>query len=71
MGNLKKDGSALRWETKMAPGGRGAWSTLQVLIGSLGCSLRARGQSVITIDSCYNEVHDDLTFNVTGATMVY
>ena len=22
MGNLKKDGLALRWETKMAPGGR-------------------------------------------------
>ena len=27
--------------------------------------------SVITIDSCYNEAHDDLTFNVIGATMAY
>ena len=26
---------------------------------------------MITIDSCYNEAHDDLTFNVIGATMVY
>ena len=26
---------------------------------------------MITIDSCYNEVHDDLTFNVIGATMLY
>ena len=27
--------------------------------------------SAITIDSCYNEAHDDLTFNVIGATMAY
>ena len=26
---------------------------------------------MITIDSCYNEEHDDLTFNVIGATMAY
>ena len=26
---------------------------------------------MITIDSCYNEVHDDLTFNVIGATIPY
>ena len=26
---------------------------------------------MITIDCCYNEAHDDLTFNVIGATMVY
>ena len=26
---------------------------------------------MITIDSCYNEAHDDLTFNVTDATMAY
>ena len=26
---------------------------------------------MITIDSCYNEAHDNLTFNVIGATMVY
>ena len=26
---------------------------------------------MITIDSCYSEVHDDLTFNVIGATMAY
>ena len=42
---------------------------LQFLIGSL--DFRARGQCVITIDSCYNEAHDDLTFNVIGATMAY
>ena len=42
---------------------------LQLLIGSL--DFRARGQGVITIDSCYNEAHDDLTFNVIGATMAY
>ena len=42
---------------------------LQFLIGSL--DFRACGQHVITIDSCYNEVDDDLTFNVIGATMVY
>ena len=40
----------------------------KLLIGSL--DFRARGQRVITIDSCYNEVHDDLTFNVIDATMV-
>ena len=40
-----------------------------VLIGSL--DFRARGQRMITIDSCYNEAHDDLTFKVIGATMVY
>ena len=54
MGKLKKDGLALRWETKMTPGEEiGAWSMLQFLIGSL--DFRARGQRVITIDSCYNE----------------
>ena len=42
---------------------------LKLLIGSL--DFHARGQRVITIDSCYNEVDDDLTFNVIGATMVY
>ena len=42
---------------------------LQFLIGSL--DFRARGQRMITIDSCYNEAHDDLTFNVIGATMAY
>ena len=42
---------------------------LKLLIGSL--DFRARGQRVITIDSCYNEAHGDLTFNVIGATMVY
>ena len=47
----------------------GAWSMLQFLIGSF--DFRARGQHVITIDSCYNEAHADLTFNVIGATMVY
>ena len=26
---------------------------------------------MITIDSCYNEAHNDLTFNVIGATMAY
>ena len=26
---------------------------------------------MITIGSCYNEAHDDLIFNVIGATMVY
>ena len=26
---------------------------------------------MITIDSCYNEAHDDLTFNVIGTTMAY
>ena len=31
----------------------------------------APGQRGITIDSCYNEAHDDLTFNVIGATMAY
>ena len=41
---------------------------LKLLIGSL--DFRARGQRVITIDSCYNEAHD-LTFNVIGATMAY
>ena len=40
---------------------------LQFLIGSL--DFCARGQRVITIDSCYNEAHDDLTFNVIGAIM--
>ena len=42
---------------------------LQLLIGSL--DFRACGRRVITRDSCYNEAHDDLTFNVIGATMVY
>ena len=42
---------------------------LKLLIGSL--DFCARGQRVITIDSCYNEAHGDLTFNVIGATMVY
>ena len=42
---------------------------LQFLIGSL--DFRARGQRMITIDSCYNEAHDDLTFNMIGATMAY
>ena len=42
---------------------------LQFLIGSL--DFPARGQRVITIDSCYNEALDDLTFKVIGATMVY
>ena len=42
---------------------------LQFLIGSL--DFCARGQRVITIGSCYNEAHDDLIFNVIGATMVY
>ena len=40
----------------------------KLLIGSL--DFRARGQCLITIDSCYNEAHD-LTFNVIGATMAY
>ena len=40
---------------------------LQFLIGAL--DFLARGKPVITIDSCYNEAHDDLTFNVIGATM--
>ena len=55
MGNLKKDGLALRLETKMAHLAQeiGAWSMLKFLIGSL--DFRARGQRVITIDSCYNE----------------
>ena len=45
-----------------------AWpKLLKLLIGSL--DFHARGQRVITIDSCYNEVHDDLNFNVIGATM--
>ena len=39
---------------------------LQFLIGAL--DFLARGKPVITIDSCYNEAHDDLTFNVIGAT---
>ena len=39
------------------------------MIGFL--DFRARGQHVITIDSCYNEAHDDLTFNVIGTTMAY
>ena len=72
MGNLKKEGIALQFRAKMAPGGRheGSLSCLsKLLIGSL--DFRAGGQPVITIDSCYNEVDDDLTFNVIGATMVY
>ena len=40
---------------------------LKLLIGSL--DFHARGQRVIAKDSCYNEAHDDLTFNVIGATM--
>ena len=53
MGNLK-DGLALRWETKMAPGGRDRGVVyVTTLIGSL--DFRARGQHVITIDSRYNE----------------
>ena len=40
---------------------------LQFLIGSL--DFRARGQRMITIDFCYDEAHDDLTFNVIGATL--
>ena len=49
----------------------GAWSKRfsKLLIGSL--DFQARGQHVITIDSCYNEMHDDLKFNVIGATMAY
>ena len=35
----------------------------------LSFDFRARGQHLITIDSCYNEAHDDLTFNVIGAPM--
>ena len=42
---------------------------LKLLIGSL--DFPARGQHLITIHSCYNEAHDDLTFNVIGATMAY
>ena len=42
---------------------------LQFLIGSL--DFHARRQHVITIDCCYNEAHDDLTFNVIGATMAH
>ena len=55
----------------MAPGRRdeGVACLLKLLIGSL--DFRARGQRMITIDSCYNEAHDDLTFNVIGATMAY
>ena len=42
---------------------------LKLLIGSL--DFHARGQRVITIGSCYKEAHDDLTFNMIGATLVY
>lgn len=51
----------------MAPSGRDegrGLSLLKLLIGSL--DFRARGH-VITIDSCYNEAHDGLTFYVIGA----
>ena len=49
----------------------GAWSKRfsKLLIGSL--DFHARGQRVIAKDSCYNEAHDDLTFNVIGTTMAY
>ena len=40
---------------------------LKLLIGSH--DFHARGQRVIAKDSCYNEAHDDLTFNVIGATL--
>ena len=72
MGNLKKEGLALRFRAKMAPGGRDegvACCLSKLLIGSL--DFHARGQRVITIDCCYNEAHYNLTFNVIGATMVY
>lgn len=49
--------------------GRGVSCLLKLLIGSL--DFRARGQHVITIDTCYHEAHDDLTFNVIGATMAH
>ena len=49
-----KNGLALRWETKMMPGERDRGVVyVTVLIGSL--DFRARGQRMITIDSCYNE----------------
>ena len=70
MGNLEKEGLALRFRAKMAPGGRheGSLSCLsKLLIGSL--DFHAHRQHVITIDCCYNEAHDDLTFNVIGAIM--
>ena len=72
MGNLKKEGIALQFRAKMAPGGRheGSLSCLsKLLIGSL--DFHARKQRVITIDSCYKEADDDLNFNVIGATMAY
>ena len=54
MGNLKKEGLALQFRTKMAPGGRDRGVVyVTTLIGSL--DFRARGQHVITIDFCYNE----------------
>ena len=59
-------GGKLRWGLAEEIG---AWSMLKFLIGSL--DFRARGQHVITIDSCYNEAHDNLTFNVIGATIIY
>ena len=47
-----------------------AWpKLLKLLIGTL--DFHARGQWVITIDCCYNEANNDLTFNVIGATMAY
>ena len=57
----------LRW--RLVEEMRARPKLLKLLIGSL--DFRAGGQRVIAIDSCYNEAHDDLTFNVIGATMVY
>ena len=42
---------------------------LQFLIGSL--DFRAVDSSLITIDSCVMKAHDNLTFNVIGATMAH
>ena len=63
------------FRAKIAPGERDEGCLLKLscllklLIGSL--DFLARGQRVITINSSYNEAHDDLTFNVIGATMAY
>ena len=42
---------------------------LQFLIGSL--DFRAVDSELITIDSCVMKAHDNLTFNVIGATIAH
>ena len=68
MGNLKKDGLALWSETKMAPGGRDRGVVYVKVFDWLLISMH--------VDSAWAQqtpvimkAHDDLTFNVIGATM--